>query len=102
MKQYDLDIIAADKTVRFSVMEPETKEEKSVGLSFLDSLPGAEELRPMGEVIVHQLGQRLDKFKVDYFSDDKVEEFVKQLNQGKGGIDAEKERAASEPSDAEN
>lgn len=39
MKQYDLDIIAADKTVRFSVMEPETKEEKSVGLSFLDSLP---------------------------------------------------------------
>ena len=30
MKQYDLDIIAADKTVRFSVMEPETKEEKSV------------------------------------------------------------------------
>lgn len=39
MKQYDLDIIAADKTVRFSVMEPETKEEKCVGLSFLDSLP---------------------------------------------------------------
>lgn len=39
MKQYDLDIIAADKTVRFSVMEPETKEEKSVGLSLLDSLP---------------------------------------------------------------
>lgn len=39
MKQYELDIIAADKTVRFSVMEPETKEEKSVGLSFLDSLP---------------------------------------------------------------
>lgn len=31
MKQYDLDIIAADKTVRFSVMEPETKEEKYVG-----------------------------------------------------------------------
>jgi hypothetical protein len=41
-------------------------------------------------------------FKVDYFPDDKVEEFVKQLNQSKGGIDAEKERAASEPSDAEN
>ena len=39
MKQYELDIIAADKTVTYSVMEPETKEEKSVGLSFLDSLP---------------------------------------------------------------
>ena len=65
-------------------------------------LPGAEELGSMGEVIVHQIGQRLDKFKVDYLPDDKIEEFVKQLNQGKGGIDAEKERAASEPSDAEN
>ena len=38
--------------------------------------------------------------RTDFIS--KIEEFVKQLNQGKGGIDAEKERAASEPSDAEN
>ena len=68
----------------------------------LIGLPGAEELGSMGEVIVHQIGQRLDKFKVDYLPDDKIEEFVNQLNQGKGGIDAETERAASEPSDAEN
>ena len=39
MKRYELDIIAADKTVTYSVMEPETKEEQSVGLSFLEKLP---------------------------------------------------------------
>lgn len=35
MKQYKLDIITADKTVTFNVMEPEFDDERSVGLSNL-------------------------------------------------------------------
>lgn len=39
MKQYKLDIITADKTVTFNVMEPEFDDERSVGLSNLKELP---------------------------------------------------------------
>ena len=39
MKQYKLDIITADKTVTFNVMEPEFDDERSVGLSNLNELP---------------------------------------------------------------
>ena len=39
MKQYDLDIITAYKTITFKVQEPETIQEASIGLSYLDNLP---------------------------------------------------------------
>ena len=39
MKQLDLDIITADKTITFKVDEPETDQEVYIGLSNLDHLP---------------------------------------------------------------
>ena len=39
MKLYDLNIITADKTITFSVQEPETDSEANMGLSYLDKLP---------------------------------------------------------------